>query len=292
MIVDLVRTKTDDDVRLDGILQSPASEGSTPSEWVVVCLHGVGGNFYGSTLFDDIAAPFLDRGIHVLRVNTRGHDGFSFATGKRRRQGAAFEIVDECRLDLAAWLSFLSQERGFKNIILAGHSLGAIKAVYATAMDALPIAAVLAMSPPRLSNVAFQNGEQSAEFFGDMAEAERLYQAGRPDTLLAARVPFPILISAACYIDKYGPKETYNILRYIERLACPTLFTYGQLELEKGGIAFAGLPEAIGARHLPEQQVEVRSIGDADHMYSGVRPALAECISDWLEFTLRLPSPA
>ena len=45
----------------------------------------------------------------MLSVNTRGHDsvfGASLGT-MRRRLGAAYEIVDDCRQDITAWVEFL-----------------------------------------------------------------------------------------------------------------------------------------------------------------------------------------
>ena len=252
----------------------------------LLCLHGVGGNFYSSTLFDALQPVWLEHGFHVLRVNTRGHDGFAFGSGPRRRQGAAFEIVDECRQDLQAWLDFL-RDRSFGKVITAGHSLGAIKSVYAASHpESQPhpiVAGQIVMSPPRLSYTAFNNGEQSAEFFADMQTAEGLRRSGSGEAIFPARVPFPILISADCFVDKYGPQERYNILNMIDRIPYPTLFTYGELELANGGIAFAGLPEAIRERQSAKQSIGVATIAGANHMYSQVELTLASEIDGWLE---------
>ena len=84
----------------------------------------------------------------MLSVNTRGHDSvFGASLGNvRRRFGAAYEMVDDCRHDIAAWIEFLAS-RGHERIVLIGHSLGAIKAVYAQAHEKLPqVAAVVAVS--------------------------------------------------------------------------------------------------------------------------------------------------
>src|SRR5581483_8916205 len=119
-----------------------------------VCLvHGTGGNFYSSTLFDTLAERLLSLGCGVLRVNTRGHDGISTAITQRggRRLGAAYEIVDDCRHDIAAWVSWLVQAAG-PRVGLIGHSLGAIKCLYALVNDPQPaVARLVAISPPCLS---------------------------------------------------------------------------------------------------------------------------------------------
>src|SRR4051812_47709352 len=104
MLVDLVNVTCRDGVRLDGSHQAPPSPGAGPLD-AAVCAHGTGSNFYGSTLFDALAATLLSLNVAVVRVNTRGHDLMSAAATPRggRRLGAAYEVLDDCRHDLAAW---------------------------------------------------------------------------------------------------------------------------------------------------------------------------------------------
>src|SRR5688500_5678597 len=101
MHVDLVQTTTRDGVRLDGTFQASTRPAAFPVD--AFCLvHGTGGNFYSSTLFDALADRLVELGAGILRVNTRGHDGVSTAVTARggRRLGAAYEVLDECRHDL------------------------------------------------------------------------------------------------------------------------------------------------------------------------------------------------
>ena len=153
MLVDLIHITTRDGVRLDGMLQLPTTD---PSAWPVdaVCMvHGTGGNFYASTLFDTVAERCLERGCAVLRINTRGHDGISNAVTSKggRRLGAAYEVVDDCRHDLAACIDWLKTNVG-PRVGLIGHSLGAVKCLYALAHEpALDVACIVGISPPRLS---------------------------------------------------------------------------------------------------------------------------------------------
>ena len=299
MIVDLVQTTTDDGFRLDGVLQcgEPGAGKSSPRT-AVLCLHGVGGNFYGSTLLESVADALTQVHCDVLRANTRGHDAYSIAhtTSNQRHQGAAFETVDDCRLDIAGWITCL-RERNYRQIVLLGHSLGAIKAIYAQAYQPHPeVTAVIAISPPRLSCQAFQNGEQSARFFQTLSEAQQLVESGEGESLIQTRVPVPLLISAAGFIDKYGPAERYNFLQFATTVDCPLLFTFGSLELEHGGVAFAGLPAAIEtlARRSTEirWQPEVTVIEGADHHYRQGRGELNSELIHWLEQQNRMIDPS
>lgn len=290
MHVELVRTVTRDGLRLDGALHLPSphvGEGSgvrgQNGATAAILLHGVAGNFYTSSTFDAVIPALQQLGLTTLSVNTRGHDSvFGASLGNiRRRFGAAYEVVDECRHDVGAWIDLLTS-RGHERIVLVGHSLGAIKAVYCQAQDKLPqVAAVIAASPPRLSYAAFMSAAESHTFFESFSTATELAKAGRGDELFTSKFPFPLLITAEAYLDKYGPAERYNVLRFAAELPCPALFLYGSKELEHGGIAFAGLPEAVKA--LPgAKRRQVVVIDGADHFYTGLGERLASEMVSWI----------
>lgn len=287
--VELVRTVTRDGLRLDGALTAPIDSklSTSDSPTAALLLHGVAGNFYTSSTFEAVIPALQQLGLTTLSVNTRGHDSvFGASLGNiRRRFGAAYEIVDECRQDIAAWIEFLAS-RGHERIVLIGHSLGAIKAVYCQAHDKLPrVAAVIAASPPRLSYSAFMNAEESSMFFESFSTADQMAKSGRGDDLFTSKFPFPLLITANAYLDKYGPAERYNILQFAADLPCPALFIYGSKELQHGGIAFAGLPEALMSLSGAERR-QVAVIDGADHIYTGVGDELAESVARWLRTTV------
>lgn len=287
MFVELVSVTTEDGLRLDGALQS-ATPGM-PSDLgadAFLCLHGTGGNFYGSSLFKLLAPRLVAAGASVLCVNTRGHDGVSTASlGKQRVvQGSAFELVDDCRFDVPAWIEFLVA-RGAERIGVLGHSLGAVKALYSQAV--VPHARtrlLIAVSPPRLSHAWFLASSQAEEFRADLELARQHVTAGQPDRLLEVRFPLPYLVSARGFVDKYGPAERYNVLNFATRLNCPTLFTFGTLELAQG-VAFRGLPEALMELAKSNARLQTAIIAGADHLYQGVQTDLFARLESWLRRT-------
>ena len=287
MLVDLVRTICRDGVRLDGAILSAAEVAeSRPAVDAVLCLHGVGANFYSSGLFEKIGPALAKRGVHILLANTRGHDWYysQWIGGSFRQLGAAYEVVAECCEDVRAWLEFLGR-RGFSRVLLAGHSLGAIKSVYAlTHEPQLAVAGLVALSPPRLSYDAFEHSpDASPEFLGSIRTAQKLVSEGRGNELFWARHPFNAQISAGSYLDKYGPAERYNIYPLLERLPCPALFTFGAKELDAGGVPFAGVTELVRQAQPPAGPIDVEVIPEADHVYSGVQSDLIRRIEDWLQ---------
>ena len=290
MSVELVDVQTEDGIRLHGALQSASSHAPE----LVICLHGVGSNFYGSTMMNRVSDAVVCAGRDVLRVNTRGHDNVFTAhtrTGAQRL-GAAYEIVDECRIDVSAWVGW-AQQRGYRRVILLGHSLGAIKILYAQSLQPHPLVhALVAISPPRLSASAFRQSARSSDYLESLLTARRMLEQDRGGELIEIQFPFPMVISAASFHDKYGPQERYNILRFVEQIRCSSLYIYGGQELEHGGPAFAGLPDAIqectATQHSADGSIETHVVPDADHLYTHTRDELCRVVGDWLQ---RIASP-
>lgn len=290
MIVDLVQLQAGDGVRLAGALQVPP-EGTSPQLGIdaVLCLHGTGGNFYSSPLFAALAPRLLRSGAAVLTANTRGHDLVSSSGGGRSLQGAAYEMVDQCGLDSAAWIGWLVQ-RGYGRIALMGHSLGAIKAIYSLSHDddreLGAVVCLLAISPPRLAYSHFCQGPRAAEFQAELAEAETHVREGRGETLMSVRFPLPYLVTAAGYVDKYGPAERYNLLKFASRVPCPALYTFGSLEVQQNA-AFQGLPDQLEAQAAQGARLQVAVITGGDHFYSAVYAELADRLEFWLRRAAR-----
>lgn len=295
MPVELVEVTASDGLRLDGALYLPQSAESTDSANAglagfdaVLVVHGTGSNFYASRFLAFIAARFTKRGLAALVVNTRGHDQICSAlvrnpdgsTGSRTI-GSAYETVDDCRLDIAAWLKLLA-DRGYRRVALVGHSLGAVKCVYASVYDTLPnVAAVVAVSPPRLSYDHFATSVRGPGFLEEHAAAERHVADGRPDALMEIRFPLPYVITAAGYLEKYGRDERYNLLKFVDRLPLPTLFTFGGLEIQQG-IAFRGFPEALQDAKDAGANLSIAVIAGGDHNYTLVQSSLLDVIERWL----------
>jgi pimeloyl-ACP methyl ester carboxylesterase len=85
-------------------------------------------------------------------------------------------------------------------------------------------------------------------------------------------------ITAAGYVEKYGPDERYNYLRFLDKIDCPVLMTFGEKEVADH-IAFRQAPEDV-AQAAPAARVTV--VSGADHFYTSVRADLFKRIESWL----------
>ena len=282
-MVKLVTFEATDGAILQGALHA-AETSADNSRTAVLFLHGAGSNFYGSTLSAELIPPLTRSGNDVFLINTRGHDivcTFRKPDGACRG-GAAYEIVDECRYDIRGAVDWLLGE-GHRNIVLMGHSLGALKATYSQAHDPhADISHIVAISPPRLSYTAFCQGPRRREFLQTISRADQLVAAGEGEHLLEVNIPLPLLICAAGYVDKYGPAERYNLLKFAGEVTKPLFILLGEQEVSGDSAAFGGLDSILRGLPFKSEDVDVRVIENADHFYRGATSALAVSILNWL----------
>jgi pimeloyl-ACP methyl ester carboxylesterase len=277
MQVELVSVETSDGVRLDGALRRPVHDEPGLGLDLVICHHGMGGNFYGPSLFEGAGDHLLEQGCAVLRVNSRGHD--QMFNSPRGRLGAACEIVDDCRLDWQAWLHF-AEAAGFRRVALWGHSLGAVKTIYTLAMEPdSRVRCAICSSPPRFSYANYAGSEDSATFLSDIERARRLVGAGKPDELLLASVPQRAYFAARTYLDKYGEDDRYDFFRHLPNVGVPLLLTLGG---EENGLNFQDLAARGPALKQAFPNVSYALIDGADHSYSTRVAELWTAVHIWL----------
>src|SRR5215470_2987154 len=121
---ELIYTMSLDTVFNAGLFFHPKKELAKPV--AIVWVHGWGVNFYSPT-YISIGRIFSERGYTFISVNTRMHDLGNvegYKNGKRVRGGGYWGIASDQTKDISAWIDF-AESKGFKKIILVGHSAGA-----------------------------------------------------------------------------------------------------------------------------------------------------------------------
>jgi pimeloyl-ACP methyl ester carboxylesterase len=284
---EIVSVTTKDCLRLHGLYcptsQRPLVSPQRGSVDAAVLLHGLAGNFYSSRLLFCFAETLQRLGVNVVVVNTRGHDMINTSTwgGKARSVGAALENIDDCRLDVNAWVEFLI-EGGAGNVLLFGHSLGAIKALYAQAHAPHPkVGSIVGLSATRLSYEKLI-GLPSGDLFREtLNRCENLIEADRGDDPIQVPFPFPTWMTPRCYLDKYGPGDKFNWMSFVERITIPTLLTFGGRELEENP-AFVGMEEGLHELKQGWNSLTIETVADADHFYTSKFSELEDLITRWL----------
>ena len=276
----LVSTFTEDKVRLDGFYcESP--EKSATSIDAAILVHGLSGNFYKSRLLKHFANELSAIGIDTLLVNTRGHD-FLNATprmGRTATLGAAVEVLDEAKYDLQGWVQFL-QKQGRTNVILVGHSLGAIKSLYAQAH--LPqdnVKCIAAFSATKLSYDSLLGSSRGERFSHWLVTAKKLVAENSGDQLMYVDFPFPTWMSANAYLKKYGDGDRYNWLNFMDRIEVPVLAAFGEIEMKENP-AFVAMQFDLAS--IDQPNFSVQYVANADHFYSACFQEAGQCLIQWL----------
>jgi alpha-beta hydrolase superfamily lysophospholipase len=283
---ELVFTTTPDHVRLHGIFGraygSRRTVSSTGDCDIAILMHGLGGNFYSSRLLFHFANTLQRLGLDTLIVNSRGHDMVNTLSwsGRARSGGAAMERVCDCTHDINGWVQF-AVDRGHQQVLLFGHSLGAIKSLYSLAhRPRSEVRSVVGLSATRLS-YSRMNESAGSELFGEtMRRCEQLVAEGRSDDLIQVPFPFPTWMTPAGYLEKYGPEEAYNWLRFADRIEVPTLLLFGSRELDENP-AFEGLREDL-AQLSGISSLTIEEIEGADHFYTACFPRVDQRLTEWL----------
>ncbi len=288
---ELVTVLTTDRVRLDGMLflaednpsvNDAASHGNAPFDAAVIS-HGLGGNFYGARLLKYLARALLNRGISCVLANNRGHDlvNWTSRSAQMGNLGAAYENVGECVYDIDAWAKFLSGQ-GFERILLAGHSLGAIKTLYSAAYQKPATAqAVLGLSATRLNYDRLIKSSGREKFQRMIDTAHDMLESDRGKDLMKVDFPFATWMTAAAYLEKYGPASRYDWFGFAERVDLPALLLFGELELKKKA-AFSGMEDDLKELTAVQPNFHSGIIEGADHYYSLRYDAMWNAVERWL----------
>jgi pimeloyl-ACP methyl ester carboxylesterase len=263
--------KTADGERLHGLLFTPPTR---RSDLALLFVHGVAMNFYLPPL-SIFGQELAARGFHSFVINTRGHDWISRAGNLTKFGGCAYEILEDCLLDLDGALAFL-KEQGYRRFVLIGHSLGAIKSlIYQGTRRRADVIGVVSCSAPR--QFYSERAARQPGFKEVIERAEALIAAGKADELLSIGVgPTPGLFTARTHVNKYGRNDNGDCRRYAKLIGCPLLAIVGSLEPQFFYQYAQELVEAAGADATCEL------IDGANHFYNRHMPQIVELIHKWL----------
>ncbi|MCL5959272.1 MAG: alpha/beta fold hydrolase [Chloroflexi bacterium] len=276
MNLELVESKTFDRLTLHGILYTPQSPPACVPP-ALLFIHGVGYNFYETPL-RRVAEYLVERSRACLVTNTRGHDWVANSYRKGGYIGSSFELLEDCLLDIDAALATL-QKRGFDDIVIVGHSLGAVKTVFYQSQRASQnVKGIVICSPPKISYACTSSLPEFAQL---VATASREAEQGNLEKLLFRKTPFPAYFCARTVLNKYSPEDTANALKHVEKIRCPALLMCGTRDPL---VQFAGeIREATSDRRWQHRLIE-----GADHNYRGHQVEVAEEIAHWLEDTYEM----
>jgi len=284
VLEELVHVRADDGITNGGALFSPTKDVAKPI--AIVWIHGSGVNFYYPT-YVKIGRELAARGFAFIAANTRMHDLGTVAAGvdggNRIRGGAYWGRYSDQARDIAAWIA-LANERGFKKVVLAGHSAGttAIQTYQAEKQDARVAGLVLASG--RFQPVTTPTDQEM------LAQAARLVAEGRGEELLHyPNRTTPSFVSATTFLDlaQWLPKDFFGVQTReapIARVRCPILAWFGTNEADVGTAAdLELLKTSVKRLTAGPERVDTAMIENAGHMYEGHESAVVDVLTKWLD---------
>ena len=279
MLVDLISVVNSDGLALDGAFYAPSSE--TPNVGPVdamLLIHGSRGNFCDPAtklMAEDLSA----QGIACLALNTNAHDTIWFNPPTQDYKGNAFEVLENTMKDLCAGVDYLEQ-RGYGAVGLLGHSMGAVRVTYyAATQDDSRIAAVIPVSPVRLSYSYFLESEDAEEFRSNLETAQRLMDKGEPDGVFRVNFPIPQYFSAASYLDKHGPFEKYNLINLADRIRVPLLALNGSRETHTRLI---GMAQDLAKAAVNSPKASAVMVEEGEHSLVNRTAEASAAVLQWL----------
>src|SRR5207249_3125713 len=135
-------------------------------------------------------------------------------------------------------------------------------------------------SPPRFSHSAFLQSELADDFRANFGRAQALVDAGEGNTILSVTFPTLGYFSARTFLDKYGPEERYDILKYIGVGSVPLLITLGSEEKSPPFRDLAATGDSLAERSA---NLSFQLIAGADHAYTGKAEVLWDVARRWIE---------
>jgi alpha-beta hydrolase superfamily lysophospholipase len=281
------RVNTGDKLRLTGLLFEPDKN----SETGILHLPGRAGNFYSNGFLDAMIDNYTNAGFGFLSVNLRGHDHIAdFRVGdteKIIRIGSAFDAFEDCAIDIEAWLEFF-RARGYKKIILQGHSQGGGRAVYF--MDQkkpADVAAIVLASPADAVGLLKKYSKETFE--KDLTQARDMVAQGKGSELLPRKIRDFYYAGAKSFVNEFSENAAANIFPIfengdfgqLENVKVPVLAFYGSKEntvVNSGQIDLE-----IIARHLTNPKSKTFIIDGADHSYLNFETQIANSIANWIK---------
>jgi pimeloyl-ACP methyl ester carboxylesterase len=244
-------------------------------------------------------------GIGFAAFNNRGHDYISDILRERSQKpggkgrkleprfeyvqvGGIFERFEECLPDVKAALDF-AEAHGCQDLILQGHSLGAMKATYYLTKTRDPrVAGLILLSPA--DTLGWIRRKLGKTFAKSLAHAQRLVRQGRGTELMPSRF-HESPVSARTFVEVYGPNSLtgiFNISRTdrhrfpeLAAISVPVLLAVGTVEEYFVGSAqrfVDGIADCL-VNCLSFTGVVIKG---APHNYLGYEQALATELEGWL----------
>ena len=281
---ELVRIDTKDKLELQGILYEP----ETKTSKVVIHIHAWVGNFYENLFLDYIAKEAVSKGFAFLSFNNRGAGFVTDFIKKQKDKRAYFRCggstakFEDGIIDLSAGIDFVSK-RGYKQVILEGHSLGCQKsAFYQYKTQDKRVKGLVLLAP--VDDIAYVKGLLGGKYEKNLETARKMVKNGKGDEPVPNGLAFCPMLNARKYLDLADPTTMHGkIMDYsgdlteLKQIKVPVLAVFGSKDdYEK---------EPKKTLNFLENALswDTKLIKNIDHWFFDKEKEIGKSIVSWLE---------
>ena len=282
----IVKVTSQDNFPLHGLLSEPKEK----SDSIIIHIHGTAGNFYQSTFYPYLFSLAEELKIAFLTTNNRGSGVYNIETGTKYR-GAAIEIFEDCLLDIDVWIE-LAFDRGYKSIILEGHSFGTNKIQYYTLngkyKDKIRALILLGFTDSYGGQLDYLkiNNKQNEEI---LQEAKMLIKQNKPLQLLSdlyinwGELPqsaqsYKNFMTPGSALSNILPLGQNKDLTNFKKITIPILGIVG----DTGECTVIQPKEAVDRLNRENKNAECFMIENCNHSYQGKEEDLTKIIRGFL----------
>lgn len=284
MYQELVRINSKDNIEQPGILYKP----DTDTDRIVIHVHGLNGNFFECRYIDTLAKTYTDNNYAFLTFNNRGRDATSdlFKGNEGIIIGSCYEKFSDCILDIDGVVEWI-QEKGFKEIILEGHSYGCNKVLYYyNKKKNNNIKKIILLAPCDIPSLT-KRFINDYDYERIKIEATRLVQEEKGKEL----IDFPFTangkISAETFYNDYLPGGENDFIKYssktnekneiLNSIEIPVLVVFGDKDYY-----VLSQPIELVEKYLINniKDCNVQIIEGGDHLYNELESKLGKIIKE------------
>lgn len=234
---ELVRINSTDGIEQPGILYTPDQD----TDKIVIHIHGLNGNFYENRFLDTLAKTFTNQNYAFLTFNNRGKD---FITELLKGDdtviiGGSLENFKDCLLDIEGVINW-AKDKGYKEIVLEGHSYGCNKALYYYKNKPdNDIKKIILLAPCDIPvEVKKFLGEE--EYEKAKNDSTKLVKEGKADELIDFSVMANGKVAARTFYNDFLPGGENDFIKYsdktnqknevLDSIDVPVLVVFGSLD--------------------------------------------------------------
>lgn len=251
----------------------------------VICVHGMCGTIIDN-YFATVWGKYLSsNNIGFIYEHNRGHsieNDIVMKDGSFKRCGCMYEIFEDCIYDIDLAIK-TAKEKGYKRIILLGHSYGCNKVIYYYYKKHPDILGIILASAPDM--IGSHILEQS-DYNDLLNEAKNNIDNGEPTKLLHKMIEDYMYMSSQTYYNWFNKESNLNNLPVInndnhwnqfESIDVP-VFTFSGSSEEEYYLKLDLLRDkAINCNNF-----EYKIVDNTGHTYKNKEKEIADLIINWI----------